>query len=208
MVAAGGSTAVLYHAARRLSCTNTVPIPEVFGSEHGRTAEVLEVASLASRTLELTLAARGRRLIRDRGMGAPGLLPWAQMTDQQRITIFLAYLALTIGLETVVLFVVGRQFMGWTRAEVPSRFLVLAGITCSLTTYPYLWFVLPVILGDYVTTHVVGESIIILVEAVIMQGMLRVSWKHSLAASTACNGTTIVIGLMINRLELWRLLIL
>ncbi len=124
--------------------------------------------------------------------------------EPERIHAFLVYLTVTILLETAVLFVVGRRALRWRADELPARYLVLAGFTTSLATYPYLWFVLPGLTGSYLASHLIGEPLIILVEAGIMYGVLRVPVAHALLASAVCNATTIVTGLVLNNWEPWR----
>ncbi len=114
--------------------------------------------------------------------------------------LFLAYLILTILMETPVLVVVIRHFFKLAISETPTSKIVFTGVLASLTTYPYLWYVFPALAADYNTAMVTGEIFVILVESLIIQGVLRLPHLQSLAVSCACNLTSIFLGTLMNKL--------
>jgi hypothetical protein len=56
---------------------------------------------------------------------------------------FLKALAVTDAIETVGLFLIVRLWFKIPRLVLSDSLLLFAGIYCSATTLPYLWFVLP-----------------------------------------------------------------
>jgi hypothetical protein len=104
---------------------------------------------------------------------------------------FLVALAVTVGLETAVLAVAVRL----TRAPEQRAFprVVAAGILASTLTLPYLWFILPrFVNGPWFV--VLGESLVVLVEAAVLALVLPASTRRALALSLICNVTSWLAG--------------
>ena len=112
----------------------------------------------------------------------------------------MAYLALTLLIEIPVLFLITRVWYRVSEQELPTRFLLIGGFCASTLTYSYLWFLLPVLIEDYVQRHIFGEILIVGSEAVILHGTLRLPFPRSFWASFFCNGTSIAIGVILNHL--------
>ena len=104
---------------------------------------------------------------------------------------FLVALAVTVVLETAVLALAVRL----TRAPEKQPFLrvMAAGILASTLTLPYLWFILPrFVNGRWFV--VVGESLVVLVEAAVLALVLPASTRRALALSLICNVTSWLAG--------------
>ena len=110
---------------------------------------------------------------------------------------FLKALALTVAVETVVLFLVIRYAFRIPGMVLSNALLVFAGLFCSGTTLPYLWFVLPAFLKTHTLLGLVGELLIFLVEAVFYYFVLRIGVQRSLLVSFACNLASVMSGLLI-----------
>jgi uncharacterized membrane-anchored protein len=114
--------------------------------------------------------------------------------------LFLAYLVLTILLETPVLYATIRRFFKLPAGEASAIRIVLTACVASFATYPYVWYVCPDLIADRSAALVFAELLAVLVEAVIIGGFLRLAFARALLASLLCNLTTLVLGGVMNRL--------
>jgi len=108
-------------------------------------------------------------------------------------TRFLLSLGLTLLIEVPALFILTRFFVAHkvTPAEV-----LFTSILASSLTLPYLWFVLP----PYVNASYylqIGEAAVIIVEALIIQRLLKVDILRSLLISAAANMASFAVGLAV-----------
>lgn len=114
--------------------------------------------------------------------------------------LFLAYLLLTIIIETPVLYLIIRRFFHSGPAQVSPKRILLAGFLASFATYPYVWYVWPALLPDPDQALIAAELMVFLVEAVMLRAMLPLSLRQALMASFFCNMTTIILGSIMNEL--------
>ena len=110
---------------------------------------------------------------------------------------FLINLAITVAVETTVIFVIIRSFWKIGSSVVSNPRCIFAGIFASFATIPYLWFILPAIVKPYIVLVVSGEIGIAVVEAVFYYYILNVSAKRAGVLSAAANGASIVVGLAV-----------
>ena len=110
---------------------------------------------------------------------------------------FLKALSMTVAIETTVLFLAIRYAFRIPAAGLSNALLAFAGLFCSATTLPYLWFVLPAFVKTHVLLGLVGEPLIVLVEAVFYYFVLRIGVKRSLLLSLVCNLASFLSGLLI-----------
>lgn len=104
---------------------------------------------------------------------------------------FLVALVLTIVIETIVL--AGLFKTVFKKEKVGIRQIVFAGIFSSFATLPYLWFVLPPFVNA--TYYIpIGETIVIAVEAAIINQILRLKIEKAVIASVVCNAFSFAIG--------------
>ncbi len=116
--------------------------------------------------------------------------------------LFLAYLLLTIIIETPVLFLVVRRFFHLSPAQLPLKKILTAGFLASFATYPYVWYVWPALLPEPNQALIAAEVMVFLVESAMLRTMLYLSVKQALLASFVCNMTTIVLGSIMNKIIL------
>lgn len=114
--------------------------------------------------------------------------------------LFLAYLLLTIVIETPVLYLIVRRFFHADGLRLPLKRLLFAGFITSFATYPYVWYVWPALLAEPNQAIIVAELMVFVVEALMLRALLPVSVRQALLASFACNMTTIVLGSIMNEL--------
>lgn len=104
---------------------------------------------------------------------------------------FLLALAVTVLIETAVLLAGWRWFGDGT--AVRWRRLALAGALPSIASMPYLWFILPHFVNGpaYVP---LGESLVVLAEALILAVLLEWWPARALLASVLCNSASFFAG--------------
>ena len=79
---------------------------------------------------------------------------------------------------------------------IPVTGMIFAGILCNALSLPYLWFVLP----PYVNAAyylIVGEILVVLVEAVILKRLLGLGWKQAGTCSIVMNAASFFLGLFL-----------
>jgi hypothetical protein len=107
--------------------------------------------------------------------------------------LFLISLLLTVLIEGIVVVVLARYFYG-----MRNYFgLIATSFLASALTLPYFWFVLPIYIHQRLLYIVVGESIIVLVEAFIYWRSLKIKPQHALTISLVANIVSIAAGLLL-----------
>jgi hypothetical protein len=121
------------------------------------------------------------------------------------LSVYLPYLALTLGIELPVVVLLLRRRCGAWRS-------LAAGTLASGVTHPLLWYVWPLVVSPYryvlyVTT---GEALVMVIETVVLHevavrrvdSMTRIRrWGLALAVATAANATSLGTGLLIHALR-------
>jgi len=106
-------------------------------------------------------------------------------------TRFLLALVTTCAIEVPVLFVLLRYL--FREKSIPIPRTLFAGILCTALTLPYLWFVLPPYV-DAAYYPVIGEILVILVEATLLCQVLAMNLKKSFACSVVMNIISFTLG--------------
>lgn len=105
---------------------------------------------------------------------------------------FLYSLFITLLIEVPVVFLIVRylykKFEKWN--------IVFVGIISSTLTLPYFWFILPMYISDRTFYILVGESIIILIEAFIYFRLLKLKIGQALFISLVANLASVLVGLL------------
>ncbi len=102
---------------------------------------------------------------------------------------FLAAWGITVAVETAVLLLLNL----W-RKSAKTADVLFAGVLCSSLTIPYLWFVMPIFLHPRWVYVGVSESLIIVIEALLLYRLLRLSGRDAFLASLLANGASIAAG--------------
>jgi hypothetical protein len=110
--------------------------------------------------------------------------------------LFLKSLLLTISIETVVLCLFFRFVVKLENSSIHR--LVITGIIASMTTLPYLWFILSNYIDQRIWYVIIGESFAVLLETIIIGVILRVNLLKSFLSSLTCNMISFLTGLIIN----------
>ena len=108
---------------------------------------------------------------------------------------FLFSLFLTLAIEIpVVLFIL--RFLRKDKIKITK--LIFVAFLASALTLPYFWFILPFYLPAGKIYVFLGETLIIIVEAIVYQQLLELKWTKALALSLIANSASALGGLFIN----------
>lgn len=107
---------------------------------------------------------------------------------------FLYSLFITLLIEVPIVFF----FVHYLYKKLEKWNIVFVGIITSTLTLPYFWFILPMYISDRTFYILVGESIIILIEAFIYFRSLKLKIGQALLISLIANLTSVLVGLIIN----------
>ena len=109
-------------------------------------------------------------------------------------TRFLLALCTTWCIEIPMLFVLIR-YVFHDKALTAIR-IIGAGGLCTALTLPYLWFILPPYV-DAASYIVIGETLVVLVEAFILNRLLGLKPMVSIACSFVMNMASFLLGLVL-----------
>lgn len=108
---------------------------------------------------------------------------------------FLLALFFTLISEVPVLFFLVKYFLKYKDLKIPT--IIFVGILVSSLTLPYLWFIFPAFVVDRITYLIVGESLVVLVEAIIYFKLLKLKLLDSFIVSMIANIASIILGYLI-----------
>lgn len=109
-------------------------------------------------------------------------------------TYFLLALLTTWVIEIPVLAALIR--FAFRDTTLPLRKIIGIGALCTALTLPYLWFVLPPFV-DAAYYVQIGEALVFLVEAVILNRLLGLELKRALICSFVMNAASFLLGLVL-----------
>jgi len=106
--------------------------------------------------------------------------------------LFLSSLLLTLVVEVPIVFLILRV----KYKNFHSENVILAGILASVLTLPYFWFIAPAFIHDRTIYIIVGESMIVLIEAFIYYKLLKIKFTQALLVSFIANLASVLVGLL------------
>lgn len=115
------------------------------------------------------------------------------------IVSFLKALMLTIFIELLVLFFFFKTI--YKSLQVDNKKLFFIGILASLTTLPYLWFVIPVFLKWSISYIVFGELFVVIIESILLGIFLKINFRIALLVSFFMNLVSFLVGITLNILS-------
>lgn len=109
---------------------------------------------------------------------------------------FIYYFLLSLLVTELLEFPVVLLFYTLIIKKKPNFQVIFTALLTSVLTIPYIWFVLPdlITFGNYI---LIGEIIVIIVEAIIYYVYLRIPISKSLILSLIANAISYFIGLQI-----------
>ncbi len=109
-------------------------------------------------------------------------------------TKFLLALVTTWVIEIPLLTILVR--IVYHKSEMPVSKIFFAGLLCTALTLPYLWFVLPPFV-DAAYYPLIGEALVVVVEAVVLNRVLGLDVKRSAVCSLVMNALSYLLGLIL-----------
>ncbi|GAB6285794.1 MAG: hypothetical protein STSR0009_19950 [Methanoregula sp.] len=109
-------------------------------------------------------------------------------------TRFLLALVTTWAIEIPVLVALIRYV--FRDRSFPLSRIIFTGALCTAFTLPYLWFVLPPFV-DAAYYPLIGEALVIVVEAVVLNRLLGLDLKRAGACSLVMNVLSFLFGLVL-----------
>jgi hypothetical protein len=113
--------------------------------------------------------------------------------------LFLIYLAITISIELIVLYLLIRFYYKIEDKTVSTGRLIFAGFV-SFGTLPYVWFIFPELFKPNYLYISLSEIIVVILEAIFYYFVLNLGWKRAIIISFACNLVSVLSGFLINRI--------
>jgi len=110
---------------------------------------------------------------------------------------FLRALGLTIGIETLILFIAVRNTWRPFTPPITTPTILICGLLSSGLTLPYIWFLWPAFVKNFVLYAVLAESFAIIVETGVFMAILHVSMPIALGLSALCNLCSFGVGKVI-----------
>jgi hypothetical protein len=108
--------------------------------------------------------------------------------------LFLQSLALTICIESVVLWIMIKLIY---KIDKPLNTLLFTGVFASFATLPYVWFIFPAFISVRWAYILSAESFAVIVETLIIHYNLKTGYSRSFILSLVCNMVSFGIGLII-----------
>ena len=109
------------------------------------------------------------------------------------IEFILTYL-LTILSETLLLWLTCKIFI---KENITTKKIILTWVLCSWITLPMLWYVFPLFMWDEEFYVIWWEILVLIIEAIIMKYMLKLSRLKSLLISFICNLASFILWIAI-----------
>lgn len=107
---------------------------------------------------------------------------------------FLISLLVTLLIEIPIVF-----FFVYSIYKRKEKFdIIFSGILASVLTLPYFWFILPYYISDRITYIVLGELVVIIIEAFIYFRLLKLKLRQAILISFLANLASTLIGLVVN----------
>ncbi len=91
----------------------------------------------------------------------------------------------TIIIETLLLFFIAKIFR--KENQISNKKLLLFWMLPTTITLPLLWFFLPLLIWDWIRYTIIWETLVTVIEAIIIKYWLNISRKKAIVASIICN---------------------
>ena len=130
--------------------------------------------------------------------------------DLEKIRKFPLIWLFAVIIETIALFLLVKSFQKkdeikeekWdARSEISNKKILLWWVIPTTVTLPFLRFVLPLILWDWLWYIIIWELLITIIEAVMIKYWLNISRKRAIIASIVCNICSFAVLLIYSLLD-------
>lgn len=107
---------------------------------------------------------------------------------------FLLSLLLTLIVEIPIVVLLVKSF--YKQKEIKISKIIFVGFISSALTLPYFWFILPTYITDRLLFMLYGEIIIVCIEMVIYNQLLKLKLTRSFIVSLVANSMSVLAGLI------------
>ena len=114
---------------------------------------------------------------------------------KEKLDIFPIFWLMAVIIETIGLFFIAKLFR--KENQISNKRLLLFWIIPTTITLPFLWFLLPLIIEEWVWYTIIWELLVTIIEAIIIKYWLRISRRKAILASIICNITSYWAWLLI-----------
>ena len=111
------------------------------------------------------------------------------------MNIFLYAFFITQIAEIFVIFILIKRIYKYEELSISK--IIFVGFIASALTLPYLWFVLPFYISNKILYPIIGESLVVLMEAIIYNQLLNIGLSKSFVISLVANISSILVGLLL-----------
>ncbi|MFA6252206.1 MAG: hypothetical protein WCX74_02290 [Candidatus Paceibacterota bacterium] len=108
---------------------------------------------------------------------------------------FFLSLLLTLAVELPIIFFLVKIL---SKEKIRTKEILYWGSFASLFSIPYLWFIFPLFFSSH-NYILIGEFLVVLIEAFIYVKGLKVSFKNAIVLSIVANIASYLLGLIILR---------
>lgn len=112
-----------------------------------------------------------------------------------KISEFPFFWAMAVLIETLVLFLIAKIF--WKDDDISNGKLILFWILPTTITLPLLWFLLPLIMWEWLWYIIIWELLVTIIEAIIIKYWLKISRWKAIMASIICNIFSFIVWIMV-----------
>ena len=107
---------------------------------------------------------------------------------------FILYLIITLLTESVVVFLLLRKFLKVEKQQLSNKEILPATIFASSLTMPYVWFIFPYLISNFIIAIWISEIFVVIIEMTFYKIFIRLSWKHALLISFLANLMSFGLG--------------
>lgn len=112
------------------------------------------------------------------------------------IQLFFIYLAFTVAIEMASLFLGIRYILNIKSTRIATSKIIITGFI-SVLTLPFVWFVFPNIINNYILYVVIAEVFAVGAEGIFYRFFLKINWWQAIVISFICNLASFLFGLLV-----------
>ena len=107
---------------------------------------------------------------------------------------FILYLIITLLTESIVVFLLLRKFLKVEKQQLSNKEILSATIFASSLTMPYVWFIFPYLISNFIIAIWISEIFVVIIEMTFYKIFIRLSWKNALLISFLANLMSFGLG--------------
>lgn len=107
---------------------------------------------------------------------------------------FILYLIITLLTESIVVFLLLRKFFKVEKQQLSNKEILSATIFASSLTMPYVWFIFPYLISNFIIAIWISEIFVVFVEMIFYKTYIRLTWKNAFLISFVANLISFGLG--------------